>query len=98
MSARIVPQDGDEPVLPELLPCPFCGGRAVLNNVGWVMGRRRVYCACAECRGCGQDIQYRPGPDHGLRDEALYAAACAWNTRAAPASRIASDLEDATRL
>lgn len=98
MSPRIVPQDGDEPVLPELLPCPFCGGRAVLNNVDWVMGRRRVYCACAECRGSGQDIQYRPGPDHGLRDEALYAAACAWNTRAAPASRIASDLEDATRL
>jgi hypothetical protein len=57
-----------------------------------------VYCACAECRGSGQDIQYRPGSDHGLRDEALYAAACAWNTRAAPASRIASDLEDATRL
>lgn len=80
---RVIPgKDCTLPPLPALLPCPFCGGAAALNNVDWVMGRRRVYCACVECRGSGQDIHYCPGPDHGLRDEALYAAVCAWNTRA----------------
>jgi hypothetical protein len=89
MTPRLPPRECDAPVLPALLPCPFCGGAGALNNVDWVWGKRLVYCSCTECRARGQDILYTPGPDHGLRDEALYAAACAWNTRATPASRIA---------
>lgn len=87
MSPRLPADDYSLPPLPEMLPCPFCGGRAGLNNAEWIMGRRRVYCACMDCRAAGQDIVYRPGPDHGLRDEALYAAVCAWNTRAPLAPR-----------
>ena len=68
-------------MIPDLLPCPFCGARAALNNWDWLLGRRRVVCACTECRAQGGDVEYRPGPDGGARDEALYAAACAWNTR-----------------
>lgn len=70
------------PELPELLPCPFCGGVAEMVDVSWMLGARRALCCCIECRAQGQDVQYRPGPDHGLRDEAMYAATCAWNTRA----------------
>lgn len=98
MSARIPPRECDAPVLPELLACPFCGGAAALNNVDWVMGNRLVYCACIECRARGQDIRYKPGPDHGLRDEAMYAAASVWNTRSAPVSRVADDVEAEGRL
>ena len=98
MSARIPPRECAAPVLPELLPCPFCGAAAALNNVDWMMGNRLVYCACTECRARAQDIRYTPGPDHGLRDEAMYAAACAWNTRAVPARRVADDVEAEGRL
>lgn len=91
MTPRLPPRECDAPVLPALLPCPFCGGAGALNNVDWVWGKRLVYCSCTECRARGQDILYTPGPDHGLRDEALYAAACAWNTRATPASRIVGE-------
>jgi hypothetical protein len=51
-----------------------------------------VVVACTDCRGAAQDIMYRPGTDAGPRDEAMYAAVCAWNTRAVPCS------EDDTRL
>lgn len=91
MSARIPPRECAAPVLPGLLPCPFCGGAAALNNVDWITNSRLVYCSCTECRARGQDIRYTPGPDHGLRDEAMYAAASAWNTRAAPARRVADE-------
>ena len=86
MSAPPLPRDHERPVLPDLLPCPFCGGDSALNNVDWILGKRRVYCGCTECRATAQDIHYRPGSDGGPRDEAMYAAACAWNTRAVPAT------------
>lgn len=78
-----LPRDYARPVLPDLLPCPFCGGEPALNNVDWILGARRVMVSCTECRATAQDIQYRPGSDAGPRDEAMYAACCAWNTRAA---------------
>ena len=45
------------PELPELLPCPFCGGVAEMVDVSWMLGARRALCCCIECRAQGQDVQ-----------------------------------------
>ena len=37
------------PPIPEILPCPFCGGKAEIYNVG--IGWYKVHCADYDCIG-----------------------------------------------
>jgi Lar family restriction alleviation protein len=54
--------------LPELKPCPFCGGKPYLANVELV---GCSYVVCTDCRAQGDDMS----KDHAI---------LSWNTRTAP--------------
>jgi Lar family restriction alleviation protein len=73
--------------LPELLPCPFCGGEAVVEGTNWYgkLDLPPYYAACGRCEAkLGYDWAPEEGghsPAHAFnsRDK----AAAAWNARAA---------------
>jgi Lar family restriction alleviation protein len=67
---------------PNLLPCPFCGGKAYMTNVY----RDHAVEACVECHGCGANS----GP-FVYMDRARKA----WNTRAPVAGRDEAGESDA---
>jgi hypothetical protein len=71
--------------MPDLLPCPFCGGKAERGKAhtgGWVDGS---YIFCTQCHTKTQEFrggplfEYRPGMFHHLHH---MLAARAWNIRA----------------
>ena len=55
----------------ELLPCPFCGGKAYIEQVG-----TNRYSTIYECGSCGCRLETGEEFNHGSR----------WNKRASPAS------------
>lgn len=57
----------------ELLPCPFCGGEAWLNDYEAKHGDMTPMSRCPQCKSCGCNLGYFPTPAK---------ATGAWNTRA----------------
>lgn len=58
------------PVKAELKPCPFCNGKAVLENV--------IMEAVVRCLDCGARIKR---PHNSTDDAGIEAAQLAWNKR-----------------
>lgn len=73
--------DKDTVVVPELLPCPFCGGSAAtdVDRDEWDIAR-------ALCTVCGADGPYEDLADHASEAKAVAKAAERWNDRAAAPS------------
>lgn len=67
----------------ELLPCPFCGGKAVLGSSGGqseVDGYRRAH--TVTCKGCGiHKLTFSKPYEGPPEDEAIASVIEAWNTR-----------------
>lgn len=54
------------PELPELLPCPFCGGVAEMVDVSWMLGARRAALyGLIDVRLRGRGLP-GPGADHSV--------------------------------
>lgn len=70
-----------------LLPCPFCAGRAWLNDYEAKHGDMTPRSRCPQCSSCGCNLGYLPTPDKAI---------AAWNSRALPPAPTTGD--DPTRL
>lgn len=85
-------------VLPELLPCPFCGGEAESDlsqpfrhyYTGEPLSQPAVYCTV-----CSAQIAHYPGDVDLSRDETMDLALTAWNTRADSHHRLVEALREA---
>lgn len=60
-----------------LMPCPFCGGEAWLNDYEAKYSDLPPKSRCPQCRSCGASMGYLPTPAKAVE---------VWNRRAAPAS------------
>lgn len=87
-------------VLPELLPCPFCGGEAESDlsqpfrhyYTGEPLSQPAVYCTV-----CSAQIAHYPGDVDLSRDETMDLALTAWNTRADSHHRLVEALREIQR-
>lgn len=70
---------------PELLPCPFCGGKAAFSLGKAGEGEDWHYLECAECEAMGPRVQYA-AHNIAIKD----ALSSAWNTRAPTPDRRAA--------
>lgn len=74
--------------MPQLKPCPFCGGRAELET-GDTMLRWRAYIHCTKCGSIGRivfegnAVAFVNTPSKYIsKDDALEKAMSSWNQRA----------------
>ena len=74
-----------ERIDPELLPCPFCGGKAVIGLMGFLSDQEglsypvlTVGCVVVDC-DAAIECSFPPDTDH---QEMINRAARAWNRRA----------------
>jgi Restriction alleviation protein Lar len=73
----------------KLLPCPFCGGEAVMEEVENAVGRTGSVCFSVGCNSHDEEscMGYQSLTTFSRRSD----AAKAWNTRAVPADAAARD-------
>lgn len=75
----------DQRTLPEMKPCPFCGGKAVLRVGGGdypggdEIKQAMVY--CTKCGATGQGVQVWLRGQHNSAWVCVVAAVNAWNRR-----------------
>lgn len=68
-------------VLPEIKPCPFCGGRGSMCGRTVFGGLRLARVECILCGACGPEIEFRARADDAPQDEAEWRASEGWNRR-----------------